>query len=682
MKKHLISMAVAATLLTACGGAKTTTAEADKFDYTVEQFADLQILRYKVPEFENLSLKQKELVYYLTQAALQGRDILFDQNGKYNLRIRRLLEAVYTNYQGDKTTPDFKNMEIYLKRVWFSNGIHHHYGSEKFVPNFSQDFLKQAVASIDVSQLPLAEGQTVDQLCAEIFPVIFDPKVMPKCVNQADGEDLVLTSACNYYDGVTQKEAEDFYNALKDPKDETPVSYGLNSRLVKENGKILEKTWKVGGLYTQAIEKIVYWLKKAEAVAENDAQKAVISKLIQFYETGNLKDFDEYAILWVKDLDSRIDFVNGFTESYGDPLGMKASWESLVNFKDLESTHRTEIISSNAQWFEDNSPVDKSYKKEKVKGVSAKVITAAILAGDLYPATAIGINLPNANWIRAHHGSKSVTIGNITDAYNKAAHGNGFNEEFVYSATEKELIDKYGDLTGDLHTDLHECLGHGSGKLLPGVDPDALKAYGSTIEEARADLFGLYYVADPKLVELKLVPSADAFKAEYYTFLMNGLMTQLVRIEPGNNVEEAHMRNRQLIARWVFEKGAADKAVELVKKDGKTYVVVNDYQKVRQLFGQLLAEIQRIKSTGDYAAARALVENYAVKVDPTLHSEVLERYKKLNLAPYKGFVNPKYELVTDEKGNITDVTVTYDEGYAEQMLRYSKDCSPLPSVNN
>ena len=681
MKKHIISIAVTATLLTSCGGAKTTTAEADKFDYTVEQFADLQILRYKVPGFENLSLKQKELVYYLTQAALEGRDILFDQNGKYNLRIRRMLEAVYTNYQGDKTTADFKNMEVYLKRVWFSNGIHHHYGSDKFAPQFSQEFLKQAVTGIDASKLPLAEGQTAEQLCEELFPVIFDPKVMPKRVNQADGEDIVLTSACNYYDGVTQEEAEGFYNAMKDPKDETPVSYGLNSRLVKENGKIQENVWKVGGLYTQAIEKIVYWLKKAEGVAENEAQKAVISKLIQFYETGNLKDFDDYAILWVKDLNSHIDFVNGFTESYGDPLGMKASWESLVNFKDVESTHRTEIISSNAQWFEDNSPVDKSFKKEEVKGVSAKVITAAILAGDLYPATAIGINLPNANWIRAHHGSKSVTIGNITDAYNKASHGNGFSEEFVYSAAEKELIDKYADLTGDLHTDLHECLGHGSGKLLPGVDPDALKAYGSTIEEARADLFGLYYVADPKLVELKLVPTADAYKAEYYTFLMNGLMTQLVRIEPGNNVEEAHMRNRQLIARWVFEKGAADKVVEMVKKDGKTYVVVNDYQKVRQLFGELLAEIQRIKSTGDFAAARALVENYAVKVDPTLHAEVLERYKKLNLAPYKGFVNPVYELVTDKDGTITDVTVSYNEGYAEQMLRYSNEYSPLPSIN-
>ena len=681
MKKQLIACAAFA-LLTACSGSKTTTAEADKFDYTVEQFADLQILRYRVPGFENLSLQQKELVYYLTEAALQGRDILFDQNGKYNLRIRRTLEAVYTGYKGDKNTPDFKAMEVYLKRVWFSNGIHHHYGSEKFVPGFAPEFFKEAVLSVDTSTLPLAEGQTAEQLCDELFPVIFDPAVMPKRVNQAAREDLVLTSACNYYDGVTQKEAEDFYNAMKDPKDETPVSYGLNSRLVKENGKIQEKVWKVGGLYGQAIDKIVYWLKKAEGVAENPEQKAVIAELIKFYETGDLKTFDEYAILWVKDLNSLVDFVNGFTESYGDPLGMKASWESLVNFKDMEATHRTEIISGNAQWFEDHSPVDKQFKKDEVKGVSAKVITAAILAGDLYPATAIGINLPNSNWIRSHHGSKSVTIGNITDAYNKAAHGNGFNEEFVYSDTELQLIDKYADLTGELHTDLHECLGHGSGKLLPGVDPDALKAYGSTIEEARADLFGLYYVADPKLVELGLTPNEDAYKAEYYTYLMNGLMTQLVRIEPGNDVEEAHMRNRQLIARWVFEKGAADKVVELVKKDGKTYVVVNDYGKLRTLFGELLSEIQRIKSTGDYQGAHDLVENYAVKVDPVLHAEVLERYKKLNLAPYKGFVNPKYEAVVDAAGKITDVKVTYDEGYAEQMLRYSKDYSNLPSINN
>ena len=659
-----------------------TKQEKDDFDYTVESFADLEILRYKVPGFEELSLKQKELVYYLSEAAAYGRDILYDQNGKWNLAIRRTLEAIYQNYTGDRESQNFKNFEVYLKRVWFSNGIHHHYGCDKFVPEFSQEFFTEAVKSLDPETLPLTTGASVDDLLNTLTPVIFDPSVMPKRVNQAAGEDLIVTSACNYYDGVTQAEAEAFYNKMKNPKDETPISYGLNSRLVKRDGKIVEETYKVGGLYTEAIEKIVYWLEKAAGVAENEQQKEVIEKLIDYYQTGDLKQFDEYAILWVKDLDSQVDFVNGFTETYGDPLGMKASWESLVNFKDLEATRRTEIISSNAQWFEDHSPVDKSFKKDEVKGVSAKVITAAILAGDLYPSTAIGINLPNANWIRAHHGSKSVTIGNITDAYNKAAHGNGFNEEFVYSDTERQLIDAYSDLTDELHTDLHECLGHGSGKLLPGVDPDALKAYGSTIEEARADLFGLYYVADSKLVELKLLSSPEAYKAQYYTYLMNGLMTQLVRIEPGNNVEEAHMRNRQLIARWVYEKGAADKVVELVKKDGKTYVVINDYPKVRELFGELLAEIQRIKSTGDFEGARSLVENYAVKVDPTLHAEILERYKKLNLAPYKGFVNPKYELVTDENGNITDVTVSYDEGYAEQMLRYSTENSPLPSVNN
>ena len=681
MKKQFIPAMVAAVMLSACSNVSKTSAEAEDFDYMVEQFADLQILRYRVPGFEDLSLKQKELVYYLTEAALQGRDILFDQNGKYNLVIRKMLEAVYTGYTGDKQSADFKAMEVYLKRVWFSNGIHHHYGSEKFVPGFSPEFFKQALLSVDAATLPLAEGQTVEQLCDEVFPVIFDPNVMPKRVNQAHGEDLILTSACNYYDGVTQKEAEDFYNAMKDPKDATPVSYGLNSRLVKENGKLVEKVWKVGGLYGQAIEKIVYWLKKAETVAETPEQKAVIAKLVEYYETGDLKKFDEYAILWVKDLNSRVDFVNGFTENYGDPLGLKASWESLVNFKDLEATHRTEVISENAQWFEDHSPVDARFKKEEVTGVTAKVITAAILAGDLYPSTAIGINLPNSNWIRAQYGSKSVTIGNITDAYNKAAHGNGFNEEFVYSDEELQLINKYGDLTDELHTDLHECLGHGSGKMLPGADADSLKAYGSTIEEARADLFGLYYVADAKLQELGLLPDADAYKAQYYTYMMNGLMTQLVRIEPGNQVEEAHMRNRQLIARWVYEKGLPEKVVELVKKDGKTYVKINDYQKLRALFGQLLAEIQRVKSTGDYAAARDLVETYAVKVDPELHAEVLERYKKLNLSPYKGFINPKYEVVTDADGNITDVKATYDEGYAEQMLRYGRDYATLPARN-
>jgi len=668
------------SFLSSCGNLKKAT-ETDNFDYTVEKFADLQILRYKVHGFDELPLKQKELIYYLSQAALEGRDILFDQNGKYNLIIRRLLEAVYTNYSGDKKDTNYVNMETYLKRVWFSNGIHHHYGCEKFVPGFTPEFFKGVIEKIDPSKLPLEKGQTVAQLCDEIFPVIFDPKVMPKRVNQADGEDLILTSASNYYEGVTQVEAEDFYNKLKDPKDTTPISYGLNSRLVKENGKVFEKVWKVGGLYSSALEKIVYWLKKAEGVTENDTQKAVITKLIEYYNTGDLKKFDEYCIQWVKDLNSHVDFVNGFTENYGDPLGMKASWESLVNFKDVEATKRTETISTNAQWFEDHSPVDKKFKKEEVKGVSAKVITAAILAGDLYPATAIGINLPNANWIRAQHGSKSVTIGNLTDAYNKAAHGNGFFEEFAYSKAEIEINDKYADITNDLHTDLHECLGHGSGKLLPSTDPNALKAYDSTIEEARADLFGLYYLPDQKLVDLGIIPSADAFKAEYYSFMMNGLMTQLVRIQLGNNVEEAHMRNRQLIARWAFEKGAADKVVELVKKDGETFVRINDYQKLRDLFGQLLAEIQRIKSEGDYAAARNLVETYAVKVDPELHKEVLSRYEKLNLAPYKGFLNPVYEVTTDKDGKITDVKVSYNEGYAEQMLRYGREYSSLPNRN-
>ena len=653
----------------------------DAFDYTVEQFADLQLLRYKVHGFEELPLEQKKLVYYLSEAALQGRDILFDQNGKYNLIIRKMLETVYTDYQGDRNDANFKAMETYLKRVWFSNGIHHHYAADKFVPGFTPEFFKQALESVDAAKLPLAEGETLEALCNEVFPVIFDAKVMAKRVNQADGEDLVLTSASNYYDNVTQAEAEAFYGKMKNPNDTMPVMFGMNSRLVKENGKVQEKVWKSGELYGQAIDKIIYWLEKALTVAENDKQKAVIEKMIQFYKDGDLKTFDEYAILWVKDLDSRVDFVNGFTESYGDPLGMKASWESIVNFKDLVATKRTETISDNAQWFEDHSPVDKKFKKEEVKGVSAKVITGAIIAGDLYPATAIGINLPNSNWIRSVHGSKSVTIGNFTDAYNKAAHGNGFSDEFVYSEVEKGYLTNYGDLTGDLHTDLHECLGHGSGQLLPGVDPDALKAYGSTIEEARADLFGLYYLPDAKMRELGLTPHDDAYKAEYYSYMMNGLMTQLVRIELGNNVEEAHMRNRQLVAKWAFEKGAADKVTELVKKDGKTYVKVNDYEKLRELFGQLLNEIQRIKSEGDFEAARQMVETYAVKVDPELHKEVLARYEKLNLAPYKGFVNPVYTAETDSEGNITDVKISYEEGYAEQMLRYSKDYANLPYRN-
>lgn len=650
----------------------------ETFHYTVEQFADLQILRYRVPGFEQLSLRQKMLVYYLSQAALEGRDILFDQNGKYNLQIRKLLEAIYIHYQGDRTTADFQQFEVYLKRVWFSNGIHHHYACDKFVPGFSAEYLTDLIASVEVAVLPLGKGETVQDMCDKLFPVIFDPEVMPKRVNQVDGEDLVLTSAANYYEGVTQEEAEAFYAAQKAKGSQTePVMYGMNSRLVKENGQIQEQVWKLGGMYSAALEKIVDWLEKAKAIAENETQHEVIRLLIDFYRTGDLHTFDAYSIAWLKDTASHIDFVNGFIESYGDPLGMKASWESIVDFKDTEATRRTEIISSQAQWFEDHSPVDVRFKKETVKGVSAKVITAAILAGDLYPSTAIGINLPNSNWIRSVHGSKSVTIGNLTEAYNRAARGNGFREEFVYSEEELKLLDTYADITDDLHTDLHECLGHGSGKLLPGVDADALKAYGSTIEEARADLFGLYYLADAKLVELGLVPDAEAYKAEYYSYMMNGLMTQLVRIEPGRTVEEAHMRNRQLIARWALEQGREANVVEMVVREGKTYVRVNDYMQLRVLFGKLLAEVQRIKSEGDYEAARRLVEDYGVQVDPELHVEVLQRYERLHLAPYKGFVNPVYTLQTDAEGNVTDVQVSYTEGYAEQMLRYSREYSNL-----
>lgn len=645
----------------------------DTFEYQVEQFADLQILRYRVPGFEKLSLRQKQLIYYLSQAALEGRDILYHQNGKYNLPVRRLLEAVYVAYKGPRDTDEFRAFEVYLKRVWFANGIHHHYSCDKFVPGFTPDYLRSLVESLPADALPLAEGETCTKLCNRLFPVIFDPEVMPKRVNQADGEDLILTSAANYYEGVIQQEAEDFYAAMKTPGETEPVMYGMNSRLVKKDGVVQEEVWKIGGMYGEALQKIVSWLDKAAEVAENDRQREVIRLLTEFYRTGDLKTFDAYSIVWLKDTDSQVDFVNGFIESYGDPLGIKASWESIVNFKDLEATRRTELISENAQWFEDHSPVAPQFRKEKVKGVSAKVITAAMLGGDLYPSTAIGINLPNSNWIRSVHGSKSVTIGNLTSAYNQAARGNGFRDEFVYSPVEIGLLDKYADITGDLHTDLHECLGHGSGRLLPGVDPDALKAYGSTIEEARADLFGLYYIPDPRMVELGLVPDAEAYKAEYYAYMMNGLMTQLVRIEPGCNVEEAHMRNRQLIARWALEQGAEQKVVELVVRDGKTFVRINDYEQLRSLFGRLLAEVQRIKSEGDYEAARQLVETYAVRIDPALHAEVLERYRQLHLAPYKGFINPVYTPCYDVEGRWTDVKVDYTEGYAAQMLRYSRD---------
>jgi len=668
-------------ILMACGADKAATPRIEDFKYTVDKFADIEILRYRVPDFENLSLKQKELVYYLNQAALEGRDIFYDQNNKYNLCVRRTLEAVYLNYKGDRKAEEFDHLTTYLKRVWMGNGIHHHYSQDKFIPDFTSAYFDKVVRSIDPSKLPLSKGESVDKLIAELTPVIFDPKVYPKRTNQAQGVDLIKTSANNYYEGVSQAEVETFYGKMKNSNDKTPVSYGLNSKLVKENGILVEKTYKIGGLYNAAITRIVGWLEKAAKVTENDKQLDVISSLIDFYKTGDLKKYDEYSINWVEDLNSQVDFVNGFTETYGDPLGMKASWESIVNFKNIEATKRTEIISANAQWFEDNSPVDPRFKKETVKGVSAKVITAAILAGDCYPATPIGVNLPNSNWIRHEHGSKSVTIENITEAYDQASLGNGFAEEFMWSDVERKRAKDFASLTNNLHTDLHECLGHGSGKLLPGVDPDALKAYGSTIEEARADLFGLYYMGDPKMTSLGLLPDKEAYKAEYYSFIMNGLMTQLTRVQPGKNIEEAHMRNRQLIASWVYEKGKADKVIEMVKKDGKTYVVIHDYEKLRILFGKLLAEIQKIKSTGDFEGGKTLVETYGVKVNQTLHNEMLARYKKLHLAPYRGFVNPVYSLVKNEKGIITDVTISYTEGYLEQHLRYSKDYSSLPTNN-
>ena len=637
-----------------------------KFEYNNERFADLQMLRYKVEGFENLTLKQKTFIYYLQEAALYGRDILFDQNGKYNLRIRKMLEEVYVNYQGDKESKNFKALEEYLKRVWFSNGIHHHYGCEKFVPGFTRKWLQDAVNCSD-----------------EIADVIFNPNILQKRVNLAEGADLVKTSACNYYENVTQAEAEEYYGKQKAEGDPLhPVMYGMNSRLVKtKNGDLVEKKWTINGMYGDAIKKIVENLKLARPFAEDAQQQKVIDLLISYYETGDLKTFDQYSIAWVENTEPLVDFVNGFIECYGDPLGLKCSWESIVNFKDVEATKRTETLSANAQWFEDHSPVAPEFKKEKVKGITAKVIKAAILAGDLYPSTAIGINLPNSNWVRAEHGSKSVTIGNLTDAYNKAAKGSGMLQEFAYGKKEIDLVEKYGDLTDDLHTDLHECLGHGSGKLLEGVDGDSLKAYGSTIEEARADLFALYYLADPKLVELGLVPNAEAYKASYIAQMQNGLLTQLVRINLGNNIEEAHMRNRALIARWAYEHGKADNVMELVKRDGKTYVKINDYQKLRGLFGELLAEIQRVKSTGDFKGAQTLVETYGVKIDPELHKEILDRYAKLNIAPYKGFINPVYTAVRDAQGNITDVKISYTEGYAEQMLRYSKDYATLPLVN-
>ncbi|MGN1240271.1 MAG: dihydrofolate reductase, partial [Paludibacteraceae bacterium] len=653
MKKTLFIVGVCALALVSCQK------ETDKpFNYTVDKFYDLEILRYQVPGFDELTLQQKTLAYYLSEAALQGRDILFDQNGRYNLRIRRALEALYLNYAGDKQSEEFMLFEKYLKRVWFSNGIHHHYSEDKFLPEFTEAWYRQACAEA---------GLTVDEA---LIPVMFDPAVMPKRTNQAAGQDLVLTSAGNYYEGVTQAEAEAYYAAHKDNSPE-PKWIGLNSKLTKEDGEVVEKTYKVGGMYSAALEKVVYYLQKALPFAENEQQRQVIEKLIEFNQTGDLQAFNEYCIAWVRDLDSRVDFVNGFTETYTDPLGITGTWESLVNFKDMEATKRTAIISENAQWFEDNSPTDARFKKEEVKGVSAKVITAVILAGDCYPATPIGINLPNANWIRKEYGSKSVTIDNLMHAYNEAAKGNGFNEEFMVSDDIREAYNQYGAMCGDLHTDLHECVGHGSGKLLPGVSKDALKEHASTIEEARADLFGLYYMADPKLVELGLLPNEHAYESYYYQQMMNGLMTQLVRIEPGKDIEEAHMRNRQLIAMWVYKHAQhstlkTQPAVEIVEREGKHYLQINDYAEVRRLYGELLKEIQRITSEGDYAAAKAMVEDYAVKVEPTLHNEILARYATLNLAPYKGFVNPVYTPVFDDEGNITDVTLDYTEGYVEQ----------------
>ena len=638
------------------------------FQYNVDKFYDLEILRYDVPEFESLTLQQKQLVYCLSEAALWGRDILYDQNGRYNLRIRRALEALYLNYPYEKDDEEFAAFERYLKRVWFSNGIHHHYSEDKFLPEFDQEWFVVACEKAGV------------EYDAAILPVMFDPAVMPKRMTAQDGIDLVANSAGNYYgEGVTQAEAEAWYAAHKDNSPE-PLWIGLNSQLVKnEKGEIEERVYKVGGLYGSALEKIVGWLNEALQYAENDEQRTAIKLMIEFNETGNLRLFNDYCIAWVKDLDSRVDYVNGFTETYSDPLGITGTWESMVNFKDLKATKRTQLISDNAQWFEDHSTTDPKYKKEEVKGVTAKVITAAILAGDCYPATPIGINLPNANWIRKEYGSKSVTIDNLMHAYNEAAKGNGFNEEFMIDDEIRAIYEKYGAMCGDLHTDLHECVGHGSGKLMPGVTKDALKEHASTIEEARADLFGLYYLADDKLVELGLLPNKEAYKAGYYQQMMNGLMTQLVRIEPGKDIEEAHMRNRQLIANWCYQH--ANGEMEIIERDGKHYLQINDYEGVRRLYGELLAEIQRITSEGDYAAAKEMVETYAVKVDPELHKEILERYKKLNLAPYKGFVNPVYNLVRNKKGEVTDVTLDFTEGYIEQHLRYSKEYSPLPSVN-
>ena len=661
---------------------------------TNERFADIQMLRYELKGFEDLSLNQKLYIFCLAKATLMGRDITFDQQGKYNLRIRKTLETVYQHYEGDRECEEFKAFEVYLKRIWFASGIHHHYGCEKFKPGFSEEYFYHLLENIGEELLPIKRGETKEDLMRQLESILFDPEVMPKRVNQTDGEDLVLTSACNFYEDVTQEEVERFYAKMKKTDNPNPPSYGLNSKLIKRNSEVVELTWKEDGLYGETIREIVSWLLKAQKYAENEGQKHVIDLLVKFYRTGSLEDFDRYSIAWVEQHEGLVDFINGFIEVYGDPLGMKGTWEGIVEYKDLEATQRTQTISQNAQWFEDHSPVDPRFRKPEVKGVTANVICAAMLGGEEYPASAIGINLPNSNWIRQEHGSKSVTIGNLTDAYNKAAQGNGFRDEFVIDKETVALMNQYADITDDLHTDLHECLGHGSGQLLPTTDPDALKAYGNTIEEARADLFGLYYVADHKLVELGLTPNDEAYKAQYYSYLMNGLLTQTIRIKEGDKIEEAHMRNRALIAWWTLEH--AEGAVELVQEEvsyasaddalkdaegniitTRTYVKVNDYEKLRHLFGDLLAEIQRIKSEGDYEAARQLVEKYAVNIDPALHREILARYKKLNLAPYKGFINPKMTLVFDEEGNPIDVNLDYEESYTDQMLRYSEEYGTL-----
>ena len=647
------------------------------FNYIEGRFADIMMLRYRLDNFDKLSLRQKKLVYCLSQAALFGRDITFDQFGKYNLKIRKTLEAVYTSYEGARDSADFKAFEEYLKRVWFSSGIYHHYGCDKFLPGFTEGFFVNAVKSVDAGMLPLEQGQSVKGLCDELLPVMFNPSVLPVKVCKKDGTDLVVSSACNFYDGVNQQEVEDYYSSVKDMSDDEPVSYGLNSTVIKTEDAVHEEVWRVGGKYDKAIRKIVFWLEKALNFVENERQENIIELLVKYYKSGDLRVFNEYCIEWVSDSASLIDFINGFIEVYDDPLGMKGTWEGLVEYRDMEGTRRTQVISANAQWFEDHSPVDPRFKKEKVNGVSANVICAAMLGGGEYPSTAIGINLPNADWIRARHGSKSVTISNIINAYNEAARGNGFDDEFVIDDVTKSLLREYGDICDIIHTDLHECLGHGSGQSLPGVDPDALKAYGNTIEEARADLFGLYYVADEKMLELGLLPDKDAYKAGYYSYIMNGLLTQLARIKRGNEIEEAHMRDRALIARWCYEHGREDNVIELVRISGKTYVRINDYVKLRGLFGQLLAEVQRIKSEGDYEAARQLVERYAVKVDPGLHDEIIARYSKLGIPPYKGFINPVLIPLADDAGNIVDIQVDYTETYVNQMLRYSKVYSTL-----